>query len=52
MAKFKIEVCRTYYAFGSVKVEAETREEAEILALDRTDEIGFSIKNIGEDVIV
>lgn len=33
MPKFKVEVCRTYYAYATIEVEATCKEEAEETAL-------------------
>lgn len=53
MSKYRVEIRRDYYAFGSIEVEAENEETAESQALEHTDEIGFSIKGYtGDDEVI
>lgn len=41
MTKFSIEVCRTSYSFRSIEVEAESKEQAEQLALSEASNHSF-----------
>lgn len=48
--KFEVQVCRTYYAFGSITVSATSKKAAEKIALESIE--NFTIKDIGTDEIV
>jgi len=49
MAKFKVELCRTYFAFGSIEVEAESAEKARAIALECAED--FSTKDFETEVV-
>ena len=51
MSKYKVKVCRTYYAYCTVEVEANSNSEAEKKAMDISDDFGGMQYN-GEDEIV
>ena len=49
MPMFEIEVCRTSQAYLKIKVEAENRAEAELMALDEAPNHDFSEGTSGSE---
>jgi hypothetical protein len=52
MPKYKVQLCRTYYAFADVVVEADSYKDAEILALKNPPDDFHGMQMEGEDKAV
>jgi hypothetical protein len=52
MAKYKVQLCRTYHAFADVTVEAGSYTNAETLALENPPDDFHGMQMEGEDTVV
>jgi hypothetical protein len=52
MKKYKIQVCRTYYKYCTVEVEAKDSVDAQLKALDIAEDFGSTQYDPEEDQVI